>query len=282
MLPTLPPKPTVRPRVSIRTKIGIAHRHSAIVRWTHWVNFPLLAIMIWSGLLIYWAGSSTDHSAPHQVYRIGIGPWTLIRLFPDGFYRALHLDGHLTRGLAFHALFMWLFSANGLLYVLFLLISGQWRNIVPNRESLTQLTATMRRFFSRIPLSRRAVPRFDPRPGSKYNPVQRIAYTAINLMAIGSIVTGIAIWKPTSLHMITTLCGGYQTARWLHFWLTMGFCVFFGIHLIQVARAGWNNLRAMIIGEQIVALPPGEPTRQQFQRRQPKNSALAPEGLAHE
>jgi hypothetical protein len=25
------------------------------IRWFRWINFPLLEIMIWSGLLIYWA-----------------------------------------------------------------------------------------------------------------------------------------------------------------------------------------------------------------------------------
>jgi thiosulfate reductase cytochrome b subunit len=215
------------------------------------MNVPLLSIMIWSGFLIYWAGSSTDHTAQHQVYRIGFGSWTLFRLFPDSFYQFFHLDGQLTRGLAFHALFMWIFTANGLIYFLFLAFTGQWRNIVPDRQTFAQLAATLRRTASRIPISRRKA----PRPGSKYNPAQRIAYTLINLMAVGSIITGVAIWKPTSLHVITSLCGGYQAARWLHFWLTIGFCPFFLLHVLQVARSGWNNFRSMIIGAQIVSLP---------------------------
>ena len=33
-------------------------KHTLAVRWLHWVNFPLLAMMIWSGLLIYWAWSN--------------------------------------------------------------------------------------------------------------------------------------------------------------------------------------------------------------------------------
>ena len=45
----------------------------------HWLNFPLLALMIWSGLMIYWADSDPANLHPHEVYRIGIGQWTLFR-----------------------------------------------------------------------------------------------------------------------------------------------------------------------------------------------------------
>ena len=51
----------------------------------HWVNFPLLAVMIWSGLRIYWA---------NDVYRIGWGSWTLFAFFPDGVYEVLDLNRH--------------------------------------------------------------------------------------------------------------------------------------------------------------------------------------------
>src|SRR5471030_158398 len=30
-------------------------KHSLAIRWFHWINFPVLFVMIWSGLLIYWA-----------------------------------------------------------------------------------------------------------------------------------------------------------------------------------------------------------------------------------
>jgi thiosulfate reductase cytochrome b subunit len=87
---------------------------------------------------------------------------------------------------------------------------------------------------------------------AKYNGAQRIAYTAVILMGFGSLVTGLAIYKPTQAHWFTTLLGGYEMARWLHFWLTIGFCVFFLIHVSQVALAGWNNFSSMISGYEIV------------------------------
>jgi len=223
--------------------LRLEERHSTAIRWMHWLNFPLLFLMIVSGLMIYWSDSIPSHGNLHHVYRIGFGSFTLIRLFPDGFYRIFRISHRFHQGIGFHSIGMWLFTANGLLYMLFLAISGQWRHILPDRKSLAQLGVTIRAELRIVQTSRRLL-----HSGKKYNAVQRLVYTLVILMGAASVITGIAIWKPTSLHLITTLCGGYQTARWLHFWLTLGFCLFFLVHVAQVFNAGWNNLRSMISG----------------------------------
>ena len=92
----------------------------------------------------------------------------------------------------------------------------------------------------------------------KYNGAQRIAYTSVIAMGAGSLITGLAIYKPTQAHYLTTLLGGYEWARWEHFWLTMGFCAFFLVHVIQVVIAGWNNFRGMVSGFEI--RPASEPS----------------------
>jgi thiosulfate reductase cytochrome b subunit len=70
-------------------------------------------------------------------------------------------------------------------------------------------------------------------------------------MGCGSLITGLAIYKPTQAHWVTTLLGGYEMARWEHFLLTMGFCGFFLVHVTQVALAGWNNFRSMVSGLEV-------------------------------
>jgi hypothetical protein len=47
-------------------------------------------------------------------------------------------------------------------------------------------------------------------PQGKFNGAQRIAYTGVILMGAGSLLTGLAIYKPTQLHVITALLGGYD------------------------------------------------------------------------
>src|SRR5260370_39472609 len=87
--------------VSTRTT-RIKCKHSLAIRWMHWINFPLLVVMIYSGLLIYWADSQHEGMNGHRVYRVGFGSQTLLRLFPPSFYNNLHLKFQLAKGLGYH------------------------------------------------------------------------------------------------------------------------------------------------------------------------------------
>src|ERR1700720_3752125 len=228
--------------VSTGTTVRIKYKHSLAIRWMHWNNFPLLVVMIYSGLLIYWADSQHEGLNAHRVYRVGFGSWTLFRLFPSWFYNNLHLKFQLAKGLGYHFFFMWFFALNGMAYVLYTIFSGEWRELLPTRLSFGEAIAVT---LHDLGFSKRHPPQ------SKFNGAQRIAYTGVILMGAGSLLTGLAIYKPTQLHVITALLGGYEMARWFHFWLTIAYVGFFLVHVAQVVRAGWNNFRAMIIGYQV-------------------------------
>jgi len=214
----------------------LERKHPAAIRWFHWINFPLLAIMIWSGLLIYWA---------NDVYRIGLGSFTLFQFFPDGFYTIFHIDHRLAEGMAWHFLFVWLFAGNGIAYVIYTIASGEWRYLVPNRNSLREAIQVT---LYDLHLSKTQPPR------RKFNGAQQFAYTAIILMGAGSLVTGLAIWKSVQFGWLIAVLGGYRAARVEHFLLTLGYVLFFLIHIAQVIRAGWNNLRSMIMGYEVVSV----------------------------
>jgi thiosulfate reductase cytochrome b subunit len=225
------------------TVVVLRRKHLLASRWMHWINFPLLGIMIWSGLLIYWAQSDAANLHPHEVYRIGIGNWTLVRFFPDWFYAKLGMPFRLAEGLGWHFFFMWLFGVNGILYVIYTFVSGEWRDLVPNRNSMKEAWQVL---LHDLYLSK------EHPPVRKYNGAQQIAYTMIVLAGAGSLVTGLAIYKPAQLHVLTSLLGGYEFARFLHFWLMMSYVGFFAIHIMQVIRAGWNNFRSMVTGYELV------------------------------
>lgn len=216
----------------------IQKKHPLAIRWFHWLNFPLLAIMIWSGLLIYWA---------NDIYRIGWGDKTLLKFFPDSFYTALNIPFRLSEGMAFHFVFMWLFFLNGLLYVLYTAFSGEWRSLVPDRNSFKEAWLVVLHDLH----IRKSAP-----PQVKYNGAQKIAYTAIIIMGLGSVLTGLAIYKPIQFGWLCTLFGSYETARIIHFILTLGYCLFFVIHIAQVIRAGWNNFRSMVTGFDVIKNDP--------------------------
>ena len=222
--------------------LRLERKHPLAIRWMHWVNFPVLFTMIWSGILIYWNDSDNAYRFPHRVYRIGLGKVTLLRFFPDWFYKWLHVPYHVTMGLSYHLFFMWIFAINGFAWVLYTWLSGEWHLILPQRRSLKD---AIRVTLVDLHL-RKGLP-----PQTKYNGAQRIAYTSCALMGAVMLLTGLAIYKPTQLHWLTSLLGGYETARWLHFWTTMGFLGFFVIHIVQVVLAGWNNFRAMVSGYEV-------------------------------
>lgn len=201
-------------------------KHLAAIRWFHWINFPLLALMIWSGMLIYWA---------YPIY--SLGP---LHFFPSWFYRALHIDHRLAEGMALHFVFMWLFVLNGILYVAYTLFSGEWRMLVPRSFSAFRDAWHVILYDLRL--------RGDPPTHEKYNAAQQISYSAVVLMGAGSVLTGFAIYGPAQLAWLTVLFGGYQGARYVHFMLTVGYVLFFIVHIVQVILAGWNNFRGMVIG----------------------------------
>ena len=88
-------------------------------------------------------------------------------------------------------------------------------------------------------------------PQGRFNGAQKIAYTGIVLMGMGSLITGLAIYKVVQFSWLVTLLGGYRAARYEHFLLTMAYLMFFLVHVSQVLRAGWNNFRAMVTGYEI-------------------------------
>lgn len=212
----------------------LKRKHPLAIRWLHWINFPLLFAMVWSGLLIYWANA---------VYRVGVGGFTLFKFFPQKFYEWLHIDHRLAEGMALHFFFMWLFAVNGLLYVLYTAFSGEWRYLLPNRHSFRDAVLVTLHDLG----LRKELP-----PCRKYNGAQQVAYTLVILMGAGSLLTGLAIYKPTQFGWLLTLLGGYEWARWEHFWLMIGYVLFFVIHVVQVLRAGWNNFRSMVNGYEMV------------------------------
>ncbi|HWB92640.1 MAG TPA: cytochrome b/b6 domain-containing protein, partial [Puia sp.] len=191
-------------------------KHPLAIRWMHWINFPVLAVMIWSGLLIYWA---------NDVYKIHLGRTVIFGFFPEGFYKGLNLSRRLAEGMAFHFIFMWIFFLNGLVYVIYTMVSGEWRQLLPGRRSLKEAWQVLLHDLH----IRKTAP-----PQGKYNAAQRIAYTGIIVMGLGSVLTGLAIYKPVQFGLLTGMFGGYGNARVIHFILTLGYCLFFLVHVVQV------------------------------------------------
>jgi thiosulfate reductase cytochrome b subunit len=211
----------------------IIHKHPLAIRWLHWINFPLLTIMIWSGILIYWG---------NDVYRLGWGDKTLLKFFPDSFNKALNIPFRLAEGMNLHFFFMWFFTINGIVYFLYLLFSKEWKLIFPNKHALKEAWQVILHDLH----IKKGLP-----PQKKYNAAQRIAYTGIIVLGFLIIVTGLAVYKPVQLYWLCNMLGGYEWARIEHFAITILFVLFFVVHILQVIIAGWGNFSSMITGFEI-------------------------------
>ncbi|MDB5352296.1 MAG: thiosulfate reductase [Planctomycetota bacterium] len=212
----------------------LENRHSLPTRLCHWLNVPVLGVMAWSGIAI---------SASKAPYTIKIGGRTLLTLFPEIAFRELDMPV-LPTAMGWHFTFAWLLFLNGGLYLAWTVGSGGWRTILPRRGTLREA--------GRVVWNDLGFAKTPPDRTGTYNGAQKIAYSIAIGMGIGLVLTGLAIFRPVQLGWLTRILGGYQMARAEHFWLTMLMFVFVAIHVLQVLRAGWNTLRSMILGFEVV------------------------------
>lgn len=220
-VPVVPAAPARRPLVK---------RHHGIVRFAHWANTVLLLGMIASGLQIYMAFSHFGlRGGPYYP-----NPW-------DGkpFPLWARLGGWLAGGLNWHFALAWPFVLTGLLYVGYLAVSGEWRSILFRPRDVPRAWQ-MQLYYLRL---RREHP-----PQGKHNALQKLAYTSIVLLGALSVLTGFAVYKPTQLHWLTALFGGYELARYWHFWAVWIFVAFIIVHVALVFLVDPASLRAMITG----------------------------------
>jgi thiosulfate reductase cytochrome b subunit len=126
------------------------------------------------------------------------------------------------------------------LYTLYTIFSGEWKYLLPDKKSFKEAWLVL---LHDLHFRKNA-----PLVTGKYNAAQRIAYTAIIIMGFGSIITGLAIYKPIQFGFLCSICGGYEAARAEHFILTVGYVLFFLVHIVQVIKTGWKNFQGMITG----------------------------------
>ncbi len=205
-------------------------RHHWIVRVAHWLNAVLLLGMIASGLQIY---NAFTHFGPRGRPFLP-NPWD-----GDPFRPAVRLGGWLAGGLNWHFALAWPFVLTGLVYLVYLVVSGEWRALL-FRPRDVPAAWRMQLYYLRL---RREHP-----PQGKHNALQKAAYSSIFLLGMLSVLTGFAIYKPVQLWWLTALFGGYELTRYWHFWAVWLFVAFTAVHVIMVFAVDPASLRAMITG----------------------------------
>lgn len=197
---------------------GKEYQHPIIIRITHWVNAIALTIMVTSGFRIYNASPIWNFEIPS----------------------ALTLGGWLAGARMWHFFGMWLFFINGATWILYNCISKHGRYTTLFRRTDVPGVLPMIQYYLRI---RRVHP-----PSGKYNALQKLAYTSISLLGLGSVLSGMSIYWPVQFSWIASIFGGYDTARIWHFIFASSFLFFLAGHILMVFIAGWSNFVSIITG----------------------------------
>jgi thiosulfate reductase cytochrome b subunit len=188
----------------------------AWVRVMHWINAVAIILMIMSGWQIY-------NASP-------LFSWLT-------FSKTITLGGWLAGALLWHFAAMWLLMVNGLVYLITGFATGRFaRKLFPisPRGVIADGVAALTFKLSHDDLS-------------KYNQVQRLLYAGIIVVGILIVLSGLSIWKPVQFQYLTALFGGYDFARYVHFFCMSAIVAFLVIHVLLAVLVP-KSLRAMIIG----------------------------------
>jgi thiosulfate reductase cytochrome b subunit len=206
-------------------------RHHGIVRVTHWLTAILLMGMIGSGLQIYGA---YPHFGPRGANYPLPNPWD-----GTGFPHWSRLGGWLAGGLNWHFALAWPLVITGLVYLSYLVLSGEWRSLLFRPRDVGPAWQ-MQRYYLRL--------RPEHPIQGKHNALQKLAYSGIVLVGALAVATGFAIYKPVQLAWLTALFGGYELTRYWHFVFVWVFVAFTLLHVVLVLVADPASLRSMITG----------------------------------
>ncbi len=221
------------------------------VRVTHWINVPVLALMAMSGLQIL-------RAYPYFGPQGATYGWVPLQGWDSPeWLRA----GHWLAGARhLHFALMWLLVGNAVVYVVYVVVSREYRRrwLWPPRDVtlaarqllyyLDNARYQLARTFAWLAREPRWARRWIGRPpAGLYNGLQRAAYTAAIALGIVEVVSGLAIWQPVQLHALAWVMGGYDAARVIHFLAMLALAGFVATHLVMVA-VHWRRFPEMVTG----------------------------------
>jgi len=223
-------------------------RHTLLVRVTHWITVLCFFALLVSGLEIvvshprfYWGETGNILTTPLFVLPIPSSRPSVV----SGYGYVLPDQNGWSRSLHFQA--AWLAVLTGLLYVVSGLITRHFsRNLLPAKAGLSR-RALAREFAGRLRFARP-----DASEARSYNTLQRLTYLAVIFVLFPLVIwTGLAMSPAfvSAFPASVTLLGGRQSARTLHFLVSLMLVLFLAVHVGMIWLAGFRTrMRAMITG----------------------------------
>ena len=226
----------------------VTPRHSLLVRVTHWITTLCFFALVITGVEIiishprfYWGETGNDLTTP--LFKLHIP--SSRKLVPSGYGYVLPDQNGWSRYLHFQA--AWIVILTGLLYVLSFFFTRHLRkNLLPAKSDLS-LRAFWTAFAKNLRLRRPPASE-----ASSYNLLQRLAYLFVIFVLFPLVIwTGLAMSPAfvSAFPFTVNSLGGQQSARTLHFFVSLALVLFLIVHVAMVFLAGfWSRTRAMITG----------------------------------
>ena len=226
----------------------VTARHSALVRVTHWITTLCFLALLVSGVEIvishprfYWGEAGNVLTPP--LFKLPI-PASRSSV-PTGYGYVLPDQNGWSRYLHFQA--AWVAVLTGLLYVISGLFTGHFRkNLLPRGADLSW------RAFSTAIANHLRFKRPSEAEAWSYNVLQRLTYLFVIFVLFPLVIwTGLAMSPAfaSAFPSAVTVLGGQQSARTIHFFVSVFLVLFLLVHIVMICLAGFKNrMRAMITG----------------------------------
>lgn len=181
-----------------------------MVRITHWLNAAAIIVMVGSGWRIY-------NQEPLFGFRFPV--WLTLGGQP-AISQHWHNEEGLAGALQWHFAAMWLLFVSLTSYLVYGLLSGHFRrsllSVRPQAIVRDLLAALQGRLAHNV--------------GDR-NAVQKVMYIGVIIVIVVTVFSGLSIWKPVQLQELTALFGGYDVARYVHFFCMGAIVLFLVVHL---------------------------------------------------
>ena len=234
--------------VSAADVVAVRQRHTVAVRVTHWITTLAFLALLVTGVEIlishprfYWGEAGNVLTPPLFKLPIPSSRATV----PTGYGYVLPDQNGWSRYLHFQS--AWVAVLTGLLYVSFALVTGHFRrNLFPRAKDLSW------REISTVVAQHLRLRPPDGDDGSSYNVLQRLTYLFVIFVLFPLVIwTGLAM-SPAIASVFPSavaILGGQQSARTIHFFVTVALVLFLLVHIVMICVSGFRNrMGAMITG----------------------------------
>lgn len=196
--------------------------HPLWLRIIHWANAVAVIVLIMSGWRIYNATRFMHLYIPGTNMALFPAKWTL--------------GGWLGGAIQWHFAAIWVLFASAILYAGLFIVSRRGKQFLPITPHglWSDIKAFLKGHLSHADIR-------------QYNTIQKLAYLFAMADLIVLIASGLVLWKNVQFGWLRVLLGGYEAARYIHFYAMAAIVAFIVVHVVMALLVP-KTIKAMLWG----------------------------------